>query len=280
VPTGFCTLPGAICRLPGPLSCSLALVPRQASAPFGRGDLSFEPRSRFAQLELHPPPFEEVGDCGALPEPLRVLALAPVPVRDPLGDRGLVRTHVYRVPGFRRANRSKLANELRRRGELAVAKSTKSKKTSSASPKRKRRASAASRPKAKVPAKRGKAKAEAEKKPKKPSTSQQPAQQAATAPLDATANAALAGQAALAGTRAAGRAVTLAAERAGVPLAAGGGLAAGVAGGLAVVRRRRRRRAGGFDVASAAERVGALGEEIGRVAIVIQKAADGSKRTK
>ncbi|MGH2975784.1 MAG: hypothetical protein ACRDLL_13075, partial [Solirubrobacterales bacterium] len=65
---------------------------------------------------------------------------------------------------------------------------------------------------------------------------------------------------------------------AGVPLAAGGGLAAGVAGGLAVVRRRRRRRrAGGFDVASAAERVGTLGEEIGRVAIVIQKAADGSK---
>jgi hypothetical protein len=63
-----------------------------------------------------------------------------------------------------------------------------------------------------------------------------------------------------------------------VPLATGGGLAAGVLGGLAVIRRRRRsRRAGGFDVATAAERVGALGEEIGRVAIVIQKAADGSK---
>jgi hypothetical protein len=102
--------------------------------------------------------------------------------------------------------------------------------------------------------------------------------QNAPAPVDAAANAALAGRAALAGTQAAGKAVSLAAARVRVPLAAGGGLAAGVVGGLAVIRRRRRpRRARGFDVASAAERVGTLGEEIGRVAIVIQKAADGSK---
>lgn len=102
--------------------------------------------------------------------------------------------------------------------------------------------------------------------------------QSAPAPVDAAANAALAGRAALAGTQAAGKAVSLAAARARVPLVAGGGLAAGVVGGLAVIRRRRRpRRASGFDVATAVERVGTLGEEIGRVAIVIQKAADGPK---
>jgi hypothetical protein len=101
------------------------------------------------------------------------------------------------------------------------------------------------------------------------------------APADAAANAALAGQAAMAGTRAAGRALTLAAAQAKGPLAAAGGLTAGIAGGLAFVRRRRgRRRAKGFDIASAAERVGTLGEEVGRVAIVIQRAADGSKGSK
>jgi len=108
-----------------------------------------------------------------------------------------------------------------------------------------------------------------------------PPEPGAPAPVDAAANATLAGRAALAGTQAAGKALGLAAARASMPLAAGGGLAAGVVGGLAVIRRRRRpRRAGGFDIASAAEQVGALGEEIGRVAIVIQKAADGSKRSK
>lgn len=232
-------------RLPGALGCALALAPRQASAPSGRGNLSRDPRSRLAQLALRPTLVEEPGDCGARTKSLRVLSLAPVPVGRLASDRCLFRTHMDRVPAFRRSNRSKLADALQRRGELgAVAKSTKSKKAGS-----------------------------------KPKASAKPAEDA-TAPLDATANAALAGQAALAGTRAAGKAVTLAAARAGVPLAAGGGLAAGVAGGLAVVRRRRRRRAGGFDVASAAERVGTLGEEVGRVAIVIQKAADGSKRSK
>lgn len=83
----------------------------------------------------------------------------------------------------------------------------------------------------------------------------------------------------MAGTRAAGQALTLAATRAKGPLATAGGLAAGVAGGLVLVRRRRghRRRDKGFDLAGAAERIGALGEEVGRVAIVIQHAADGSK---
>jgi len=108
-----------------------------------------------------------------------------------------------------------------------------------------------------------------------------PPGQSAPAPVDAAANAALAGRAALAGTQAAGKAVSLAAARVRVPLAAGSGLAAGVVGGLAVIRRRQRpRRGSGFDIASAAERVGALGEEVGKVAIVIQKAADGSKRSK
>lgn len=106
-------------------------------------------------------------------------------------------------------------------------------------------------------------------------------QSAKAAVPDATANAALAGQAALAGTRAAGKAVSLAAARARVPLVAAGGLTAGVVGGLAVVRRRRERTGNGaFDLGTAAGRVGALGEEIGRVAIVVQRAADGSKRSR
>lgn len=97
-------------------------------------------------------------------------------------------------------------------------------------------------------------------------------------PADAAANAAFAGQAAMAGTQAAGKALTLAAEQAKGPLVAAGGLAAGVAGGLVLVNRRRgRRRAKGFDIAGAAERIGALGEEVGRVAVVVQRAAEGTK---
>src|SRR3954464_5011046 len=53
----------------------------------------------------------------------------------------------------------------------------------------------------------------------------------APAPLDAATNVALAGQAALAGTKAAGKAVTLVASQAKGPLAAAGGLVIGVAGG-------------------------------------------------
>jgi hypothetical protein len=84
----------------------------------------------------------------------------------------------------------------------------------------------------------------------------------------------------MAGTQAAGKAITLVASRTKGPLVAAGGLAAGVVGGLALVRRRGRRRPKGFDIASAAERIGALGEEVGRVAIVIQRAADGTKGSK
>jgi hypothetical protein len=58
-------------------------------------------------------------------------------------------------------------------------------------------------------------------------------------PVDAAANAALAGKAAVAGIRAAGKAVSLAASRARVPLITGGSAAAGLAGGLAVINRRR-----------------------------------------
>jgi len=61
-------------------------------------------------------------------------------------------------------------------------------------------------------------------------------------PIDATANAALAGKAAVAGTRAAGRALSLAASRAKAPLIVGGSAAAGLAGGLAVIHRRKGRK--------------------------------------
>ena len=61
----------------------------------------------------------------------------------------------------------------------------------------------------------------------------------AATPIDAAANAALAGKAAVAGTRAAGKAVSLAVSRARVPLIAGGSAAAGLLGGLAVIHRRK-----------------------------------------
>lgn len=124
---------------------------------------------------------------------------------------------------------------------------------------------------------KAKAKPKANASAAKTATSE--AAKAAPAPVDAAANAALAGQAALAGTRAAGKAVTTAAGETKGPLAVAGGLAAGVTGGLILVSRRRgrRRRAKGFDVANAAERIGALGEEVGRVASLI---ADGSKNSR
>jgi hypothetical protein len=117
-PAGFSTGPGAMPRLPGALGSFLALVPRQTSAPPGRGHLSPEPRARDAQLALHPPAVEELGDGSALTEPLRVLSLAPAAVGRLAGDRGLFRTHTDRVPAFRRRNRSKLADALQGRGEL------------------------------------------------------------------------------------------------------------------------------------------------------------------
>jgi len=157
-----------------------------------------------------------------------------------------------------------------------MAKATKEKKTASAS--RRKRGSSGSKTSA------GRAKeASASKNAKKPEA---PVEKGAVekgmpAPVDAAANAAFAGQAAMAGTQAAGKAITLAAAQAKSPLVAAGGLAAGVAGGLALVNRRRgRRRPKGFDIASAAERIGAVGEEVGRVATVIQRAADGTKGSK
>jgi hypothetical protein len=49
-------------------------------------------------------------------------------------------------------------------------------------------------------------------------------------------------EAAVAGTRAAGKAVATATSRAKVPLVAGGAAVAGFAGGLALIRRQGRRR--------------------------------------
>lgn len=57
--------------------------------------------------------------------------------------------------------------------------------------------------------------------------------------VDAGANAALAGKAAVAGTLAAGKAASLAFSRARLPLIAGGSATAGLLGGLAVIHRRR-----------------------------------------
>jgi hypothetical protein len=65
------------------------------------------------------------------------------------------------------------------------------------------------------------------------------AQATKTPDLDAAANTVMAGKAAVAGTRAAVKAVSLASSRAKVPLIAGASAAAGLAGGLAVIRRRR-----------------------------------------
>jgi len=154
-----------------------------------------------------------------------------------------------------------------------MAKATKERKTASAS--RRKRGSSGSKASA------GRAKdASASKSAKKPEApvGKDTVDKGVPAPADAATNAAFAGQAAMAGTQAAGKALTLAAEQAKGPLVAAGGLAAGVAGGLVLVNRRRgRRRANGFDIAGAAERIGALGEEVGRVAIVIQRAAEGTK---
>ena len=80
--------------------------------------------------------------------------------------------------------------------------------------------------------------AQATKTPKAKKGVQRAAKDVA-APIDAAANAVLAGKAAVAGTRAAGKAVSLAVSRARVPLIAGGSATAGLVGGLAVIHRRR-----------------------------------------
>jgi hypothetical protein len=72
-------------------------------------------------------------------------------------------------------------------------------------------------------------------------------------------------------------------SRARVPLVAGGAAAAGLAGGLAVINRRRAaRRRGGIDfdgIVAAAQRLGSFGEEIGRVASMIQQANEVSGKS-
>jgi len=99
--------------------------------------------------------------------------------------------------------------------------------------------------------------------------------------VGAAANAALAGKAAAAGTRAAGKALSLSISRARVPLVAGGAAAAGLAGGLAVIRRREnlsRNRSLDFDkLISGVQRLGSFGEELAQLATAIQRAADSSK---
>jgi hypothetical protein len=102
------------------------------------------------------------------------------------------------------------------------------------------------------------------------------------APIGPAANAALAGQAALAGTKAAGQAVGLAASKAKVPIVAGGGMIVGVAGGLAVLRRRNGRASQATldldRIVAAARRAGSFGEELGRAASMLEQAGAGSKR--
>ncbi|MGN6662966.1 MAG: hypothetical protein ACTHK6_01980 [Solirubrobacterales bacterium] len=99
----------------------------------------------------------------------------------------------------------------------------------------------------------------------------------------AGASAAMAGKEALAGTRAAGKALSVAASSARLPLIAGGSLVAGLSGGLAVLKHRRnghRRSGPSFDmgaVVDAAQKVGAMGEEVGRVAKALQGAAEHRK---
>ncbi|MGN6216490.1 MAG: hypothetical protein ACTHN7_05975 [Solirubrobacterales bacterium] len=103
------------------------------------------------------------------------------------------------------------------------------------------------------------------------------------ATLDAGASAAMAGKEALAGTRAAGKALSTAASSARLPLIAGGSLVAGLSGGLVVLKHRRngpRRSAPNFDlgaVVDAAQKVGAMGEEVGRIASAVQGAAERKK---
>jgi len=107
-----------------------------------------------------------------------------------------------------------------------MAKATKEKKAASAS--RRKRGSSGSKASA------GRAQeASASKTAEKPEAAaeKRAVEKGLPGPGDAAANAAFAGQAAMAGTQAAGKALTLAAEQAKGPLVAAGGLAAGVAGG-------------------------------------------------
>lgn len=145
-------------------------------------------------------------------------------------------------------------------------------------PKGSKRSSAgtAKRPRAKKA--KGAAGAKA-KKPARPKATRKPA--AKELPTGPAASAALAGKAALEGTRAAGMAISLVASKVKVPLAVGGGLAAGAAGGLALVRRnghRRRSRPDLGPVIAAAKHAGSIGEELGRLAAAAEQATSAKAK--
>ena len=107
--------------------------------------------------------------------------------------------------------------------------------------------------------------------------------------MGAAANAAQAQLHALAGTRAAGKAVSAATSRARTPLIAGGAALAGLAGGLALINRarngsglgRRSSKDGAFDldsIASAAKRLSSFGDQVGVIASAVQGLSEGSKK--
>ncbi|MGH2936853.1 MAG: hypothetical protein ACRDPE_01885 [Solirubrobacterales bacterium] len=163
----------------------------------------------------------------------------------------------------------------------AAAKAKKPKRPKSGKAKRAAKSKAATKPKEGAP----KAPSEAATGTAADGAKDLPADEVSTAPdapLGAGVNAALAGKAALAGTRAAGRAVGLVASKVKGPIVVGGGLAAGAVGGLALVRRRNGSSSQGpLDVErviDAARRAGAFGEELGRMASLLEQANTGSKR--
>jgi hypothetical protein len=271
-------------RLSRPLGGTQALGLRQKSATPRRRHPSralltgiVQSRSGIGQPEPRPATIDRLARHRSLAKPAPMLALANNPRGGLAGCRRPL-LHIAQVPQFQPCQSIPRPTHTRAtKGNTLMAEATKRKQARPAkrkpAPRKPQRASGPKRkPAGSKTAKTAASKAKA--------NAPRP-DQTGVAPIDAAGNAALAGKAALAGTQAAGQALRLAAARVKVPLAAGGGLAAGAVGGLTVLRRRRRRsRRGGFDVASAAERVGAIGEEIGRVASVIQNAAGDSKRSR
>jgi hypothetical protein len=103
-----------------------------------------------------------------------------------------------------------------------------------------------------------------------------------TAAAGPAVNAALAGRSAMAGTKAAGRAVAAVAERTKTPFIIGGA-AAGVAGGLMLQRRRSRSGTNGLSgifrdgqldlgaIAAAARKAGDVGQQLGDIGKAIER---------
>jgi hypothetical protein len=128
----------------------------------------------------------------------------------------------------------------------------------------------------------------------KAQSSAQKSASSAPSPTDAAANAAAAKVAALNGTRAAGKALAAAVERAKTPLIVGGAATAGVVGGLAIHRRNSRSRLGlnGLSgiplpvrdgrldldaIAAAAHRAGSLGQQLHEIGNALEHAQKGRK---